>query len=382
MKRAVIIFLAAGCMMMLIPLFTFGLEERGKISYTPQPESSQSEESRVEKDKSQIVESVMQILTNMNKNENILKPDELQENGSEKTEPNKMVIKVSGGEKFKVFDIATEEVFEFSQIDYLIGALAAEAEKDDELEYLRAMGVVLNTCALKNREANIAGEVSDLDGADFFINSTEDEGYISKEKAKEKFGSDFDEVWGNLTAAAEYAAEFAVVYDGSLAVTPFHEMSAGRTESAEKVWGSDVPYLKTVISTGDVIASDGTSVTEFSATELKKLLSDFDENIVLDGNEENWFGGVIRSEAGYVSDVEVGNKMLSGTELRIALGLKSSCFEISRTDSGFIFTVKGEGHGVGMSKNGARFLAKEGRCCDEIIKKYYAGSEVARVQIG
>ena len=384
-------------MMMLIPLFTFGIEERGKISYTSQPEDtlaeesraeesraeeSRAEESKAEKDKSQIVESMMQILGNMNKNESILKPDEPQESTAEEEKPQEIVIKVSGGGGFKVFDIATEKIFELSELDYLMGALAAESEKGDELEYLKAMGVVLNTCALKNREANIAGEVSDLGGADFFINSDGGEGYIDKETAKEKFGADFEKMWEKITEAAEYAADFAVVYGGELAVTPFHEMSAGKTESAENVWGNDVPYLKTVVSRGDMIAAGVTAVTELSADEVKSILSDFDENIVLGSDEESWFGGIIRSQAGYAASVEVGNRILSGTELRIALGLKSSCFEISTAEDGFIFTVKGEGHGVGMSKNGARFLAKEGSSCGEIIKEYYTSAEIARVEKG
>ena len=40
------------------------------------------------------------------------------------------------------------------------------------------------------------------------------------------------------------------------------------------------------------------------------------------------------------------------------------------------FTVKGYGHGVGMSQTGADSLAKEGKSCMDIINHYYTGVEV------
>ena len=36
----------------------------------------------------------------------------------------------------------------------------------------------------------------------------------------------------------------------------------------------------------------------------------------------------------------------------------------------------GMGHGVGMSQNGAKCLANEGFCAEDILKYYYEGVEV------
>ena len=40
------------------------------------------------------------------------------------------------------------------------------------------------------------------------------------------------------------------------------------------------------------------------------------------------------------------------------------------------FSVKGYGHGVGMSQTGADSMAKQGSNCEDIIKHFYTGVEI------
>jgi len=54
-------------------------------------------------------------------------------------------------------------------------------------------------------------------------------------------------------------------------------------------------------------------------------------------------------------------------------GLRSACFEVTYKNSVFTFTVKGWGHGVGMSQYGAGALAREGKSYADILKTYYTG---------
>ena len=61
------------------------------------------------------------------------------------------------------------------------------------------------------------------------------------------------------------------------------------------------------------------------------------------------------------------------------MGLRSTNFEISRENDKIKFTVKGYGHGVGMSQTGADSLAKHGSNADEIIKHFYFGVEISEV---
>ena len=55
--------------------------------------------------------------------------------------------------------------------------------------------------------------------------------------------------------------------------------------------------------------------------------------------------------------------------------LRSSAYTIAYNESEdvFIFTVKGYGHGVGMSQAGANQYAKNGWTYDEILKHYFTG---------
>ena len=63
------------------------------------------------------------------------------------------------------------------------------------------------------------------------------------------------------------------------------------------------------------------------------------------------------------------------------LGLKSTNFEISKENDKIKFTVKGYGHGVGMSQTGADAMAKQGKKYKEIINHFYSGIEIKEVNL-
>ena len=45
----------------------------------------------------------------------------------------------------------------------------------------------------------------------------------------------------------------------------------------------------------------------------------------------------------------------------------------------FVFSVKGYGHGAGLSQYGADYYARQGMDCREIIAHYYPGTKVERL---
>lgn len=77
-----------------------------------------------------------------------------------------------------------------------------------------------------------------------------------------------------------------------------------------------------------------------------------------------------------VKTIKIGNLNLSGVEVRTILGLRSANFEVALNQDNINFSVKGYGHGVGMSQTGANTLAKEGKMYEEIIKHFYSGVEI------
>ena len=70
--------------------------------------------------------------------------------------------------------------------------------------------------------------------------------------------------------------------------------------------------------------------------------------------------------------------MLSGTQLRKVLGLRSTQIELQFTEDSVIVTTRGYGHRVGMSQYGANAMAIEGADYIDILEHYYTGALVCR----
>ena len=76
---------------------------------------------------------------------------------------------------------------------------------------------------------------------------------------------------------------------------------------------------------------------------------------------------------------------MSGHEFRMAVGrvagwqsIKSTAFDVDRTGSGYRFTGRGFGHGVGLCVIGAGRRASSGATADEILQFYFPGLPSAR----
>ena len=95
---------------------------------------------------------------------------------------------------------------------------------------------------------------------------------------------------------------------------------------------------------------------------------------------------VARGSSRRVIDLEVigsqGTGHVRGGRIRSALGLREQLFVIDRVYSegnrvtGFIFTGRGWGHGVGMCQCGAEGLARLGNTAEEILRYYFPGSQI------
>lgn len=68
-----------------------------------------------------------------------------------------------------------------------------------------------------------------------------------------------------------------------------------------------------------------------------------------------------------------------GVETRTIFGLKSANFAVSFQDEQIVFKVQGFGHGVGLSQTGADALAKQGYSYKDILKHYYTGIEITKL---
>lgn len=80
-----------------------------------------------------------------------------------------------------------------------------------------------------------------------------------------------------------------------------------------------------------------------------------------------------------MASVTVGEKKLTGRDVREKLALDSSDFTWTRANGVVTIETKGWGHGVGMSQYGADGMAKAGKTYDKIVEHYYQGIEIAGI---
>lgn len=258
------------------------------------------------------------------------------------------------------------EVEEMSVEDYLFSVVAAEMPALYETEALKAQTVAAYTYAMRKAEA------SDKD-YDITDDSSVDQAFTSRDKAREKWGENADTYEEKIRSAVKSVLYETVTYNGKLILAAYHAISSGKTENAADIWGGEYSYLVSVESAGDKLSPNYLSIVTFTEEEFKEKLSDL---VSLSGDAASWFGDIGKTDSGSVMTAVVGGKAVSGGEIRNALSLRSSNFDLSYADGAFTFTVRGYGHGIGMSQYGAHYLAQQGKNYKEILLHYYPGCKV------
>ncbi len=238
--------------------------------------------------------------------------------------------------------------------EYVTGVVAAEMPAAFPEEALKAQAVAARTYQVRQmRQTGSDSVLYDVGQA-----------YLSREEQEEKWGESYAVYAKKIQAAVRATAGEIMVYDGEPILAAFHAQSGGRTEAAENVWQEAVPYLRSVDSSEDREAPGNESTVTLSEEELAERLG-IAEGAALSVKS--------RTEAGYVAEVQAGEKCFSGGEIRQLLGLRSANFTIAEEGDGYTFIVHGYGHGAGMSQYGAAFLAKKGKSYHEILRHYYTG---------
>ena len=284
-------------------------------------------------------------------------------------EQSKFSAKVEKVESFRVLDSQSGKISEIKTEDYILGVVAAEMPALYHEEALKAQAVAAYTYACKKRANNRDKEY------DITTDHTKDQSYCDSESMKEKWGSKTEEYTEKIKKAVRDTNGYVITYNDELITAVYHAISAGKTEDCKNVWGSDVAYLKSVSSEGDKLSANYMTEAKFTTEEIKEKFSDveFDEDF------ENWFSASKKTSCGTVLEISLCNKLFSGDDVREILNLRSANFETEYKNNEFVFTVYGYGHGVGMSQNGADYMAKQGFDFKEILKHYYTDCKVEKI---
>ena len=248
---------------------------------------------------------------------------------------------------------------------YLYGVLPREVSHSWPEQALKAQAICARTYALYHmikREQ----EMYDV------FSTTTSQVYGGKDVEKRETKRAIDATKGRI-----------LTYDRKIALTLYHANSGGATETMDGVWGGALPYL-TIVEDRFSEGQPGYSwELTLSRKQIYKRLKAYGLPVVSlrDITPDE------RAPTGRIKTLRVvqdgDSFVLTGNSFRLMLGpgqLKSANFDVTRTKDTFIFHGKGYGHGVGMSQWGAHGMARSGYSFEDILRFYYPGTTIDRIQ--
>ncbi len=247
---------------------------------------------------------------------------------------------------------------------YLEGVLPNEISPKWNLEVIKAQAIAARSFAyyiMKNNKNNLY----DLTDSTF-------------SQVYRGFGNESNV----FNKAVKDTRNLVMVYRNEIVEAFFHSACGGHTESAEKVWGKKLPYLRGVTCNYCKNSPYYRWTAKFKKTEILTLLK-----------KAGYFFSDIRaivparrSVSGRWIEVKIigrkNRKIIQGNKFRIILGirkLKSTKFRVRRYKDYFEFIGNGWGHGVGMCQWGAKTMAEKGYKYYQILRYYYRGVRIVDV---
>ncbi len=256
---------------------------------------------------------------------------------------------------------------------YLYSVVGSEMPASWHLEALKAQAVAARTYALYKRQHN--------------GNAVFDVGDTTTWQVYEGLQKETN----TTQMAVNGTAGQVLTYNGQIIESVFHSSSGGHTENVEDIWSSPRPYLRAVQDFDEVAGNRGFRWSqEFSAESFQQRITGVGRVLRITAVETTPRGRVesVRVEG------DRGSRVLSGSDVRRALGLKSTLFSItpemgrlaSTGSSGsvpvrFVVNGRGFGHGVGMSQWGAYGMAGQGYNYQQIVGHYFQSSALAQIQV-
>ncbi len=251
--------------------------------------------------------------------------------------------------------------------NYVMGVLSGEMPTTFPMEALKAQAVAARTYVLRKIEY---AKNQEYDVVDTVTNQV----YYSNGELKERWKTEYNEKINLIQKAVLETKGEYLTYQGQIVNAFFFSTSTGYTENCEEVFQENLPYLRSVKSDWE---KDISPVFEDSKT---FTIQEFYEKLNLDSNSNFSIQVTKTTSTGRVKEIQINGKLFLASDVTKALGLRSSFFEITKNDNQIIVHTKGFGHGVGMSQYGAYGMAKNGSNYQEILKYYYQGVDIKKIE--
>ena len=251
--------------------------------------------------------------------------------------------------------------------NYVMGVLSGEMPTTFPMEALKAQAVAARTYVLRKIEY---AKNQEYDVVDTVANQV----YYSNGELKERWKTEYNEKINLIQKAVLETKGEYLTYQGQIVNAFFFSTSTGYTENCEEVFQENLPYLRSVKSDWE---KDISPVFEDSKT---FTIQEFYQKLNLDSNSNFSIQVTKTTSTGRVKEIQINGKLFLASDVTKALGLRSSFFEITKNDNQIIIHTKGFGHGVGMSQYGAYGMAKNGSNYQEILKYYYQGVDIKKIE--
>lgn len=321
-----------------------------------------TEEPKQETTKQEIVKDASSTNTTIEEPKQDIIANDENNNTNTKVEDNTATIESPNEEKQTIVTVyrSNGSVVNLELEEYVIGVVAKEMPASFNIEALKAQAVAARTYALRL-----------ISQGKTLTDTVSTQAYMDTNEMKTMWKNEFDYYYDKVKSAVMDTKGIVLTYNGEYAYALYHSTSNGYTESAFNVFGYDYPYLQTVESKWDLVASSYEREKSIDFATLSNYLGfEFNINSIIEVKRNNY---------GRVESVAVDEHYYTGIEFRNLLGLRSTDFDIVNNDGFITVVTKGYGHGVGMSQYGANGMAKGGYSYKDILKHYYKNISIKTI---
>lgn len=288
---------------------------------------------------------------------------------------------IKNGDIIKVFIKSKNKIVQMSFEDYIVGVVAAEMPVKFDIEAIKAQAVAARTYAAAKMFFYGGKGCVRYKGADV-CSEVHCQAWISKEE-RFKYWKPSEAIanWNKINGAVLATKGIVISYNNKLASgIKYFSTSDGKTENSIHAFGYAEPYLVSVDSPNEEESPSFKSQVIISKDEFINRIKKINSKINISSKKLASQVKILEwTEGGRVKNMKIGDKVFSGIDVRWAINLKSADFNIKIDKKNVTFNVKGYGHGVGMSQWGANEMGKRGAKYDEILKHYFKGTVMKKI---
>jgi stage II sporulation protein D len=235
--------------------------------------------------------------------------------------------------------------------NYIAGVVQAESGRRSYQEFYKVQAILARTFALSHLQKHTLEGYSLCD-------HTHCQAYFGKTTELEI-----------MKAVTDTKGKVVVDANLNLIDAAFHSNSGGQTANSEDVWGSRLPYLRSVNDTFSTKMPNARWERKMAKEDWLSYLK-LKHNYPVQDSNARWLALTFKQET-RKAYLEASNVKVPLKNVRTDLQLKSTFFTIVPQGDTLVFKGRGFGHGVGMCQEGAMRMAKLGYSYTDVINFYY-----------